>query len=242
MVVLGILAELHAGLENLLGGQRGGGLRDGSGIVDGVGDGGLEVHVLASLHGGEGQILVLVRGRGNDHRLDVRVGQELFSGGVSFSLRSGVGGALQSRLVMVTNGDHGCIGQLAEVRDNVAPLRSQADDTEFHGRAHRLLLVARVGLRRRQCLVAGGLGGLVGGDRHGPHQRQHAGHGSPLEEGAAIEIRSVRVVLHRRVAETLKGAPWEANGSELPKSYCLIAGLSGSERAFAPGFGLLGWR
>ena len=214
MMVLGIFAELHARLENLFGGQRGCDLRDGSGVVDGVGDGGLEVHVLAGLHGGDGQVAVLVCGRGDDHGLDVRVGQELFGCGVTFGGGSGVGRPFQGRLVMITNGHHRRVGQLAEVGDDLSPLGAESDDAELYGRAQRLLFVGWIGLGWGQCFVAGCLVGFFSGDGNGSHQCQHAGHGGTLEKGAAIEIRSGRVVLHRRGGGTLKCSPREANGSE----------------------------
>ena len=192
--MLGVLAPLQSGLEHLLGGEGLGGGGDGLGVRHGVGQGGLEIDVLARLHGGEGDVPVQVRRGGNDDGLDVGAGQDLAVILDLPGLRRGLGGAAERLLVMVAQGHDGRVRQLGERGDDVAAMGAEPDDGALHRWSRGLFLVAGVGLGRGQHLAVtgrlrGGLFRLLSRQRNAAHRRKECRDRTRLHEAAPVQVR-----------------------------------------------------
>ena len=187
--MLRVGAESVTYLEDLLVWQRGGSLGDGAGIVDRARHRRLQIHVLASGQGGEGDLAMQVCWRGDDHALNGLVFQQRFVVVVSLGGRRSLGGALHRGLIVITNGDQRCVGQAAELRDDVPTLRSEPNEPHLNRRPHRLLLVVGIRLGNRKRAIRRGLGVLgTAGDWNAAHRGHHGGHRAGLEKITPIEV------------------------------------------------------
>ena len=99
-------AQLQAGLKNLSFGNGFGGQRDGFGIFDGVGQRRFTIDMLAGFDGFDGDVFVLMRCRGNEHAVNVFIGENLFVIRDLLGFRRSIAGALEECGIALANRHH----------------------------------------------------------------------------------------------------------------------------------------
>ena len=112
-------------------------------LIDGEGGGLLQVDILAGLAGGDGHHGVLVVGRGDDHGVDVRTGQQVLVVLIHIHLHLALslgavvvfyalGKAVALHIVHVAAGHHAHVIHADEALQQVHRLLSQADKAQLH--------------------------------------------------------------------------------------------------------------
>ena len=131
-----IEATLKADLERNTGGARG--VDHPIGIVQGVGDGLFAEHRLACLGGGHDDLGVVARRRGDDHRLDGRIGQQVLVVARPARAAEGSSASLGDAWQGIRQPDELRAGDaLTEVLGVVGADESDADDGDADGRRRR---------------------------------------------------------------------------------------------------------
>ena len=175
-----VRARLQAGLENLL--ARGPGReRDHFGILEGVGQRRFAIDVFARVQGGDSDITMLMRRRGDDDGLNLLVVQDFPVILNAFCIGRRVGRAFQRSGISVADRHQLCGFEPGQSRDDFAAPVAQADD-------------AALDLERHQGFEVGGLDRRMGHQLH-PAQHGHQGR-KRADKIPAVQLGSF-VLVHK---------------------------------------------